>query len=98
MRCSQGTVRHLGVEAGGCADTLLCFRRRHPLWAAANTAVLPLSACPSPDDAVMYGAGPANLSTAGRTGVVTQVWPDGAIDTIQGTPANGTPIFGFTAP
>ena len=59
-------------------------------WAAANTQVLPPSATPSPGDLVLYGTGPANVSTAVHTGVVAQVWPDGAIDTIEGDagPAN----------
>ena len=59
-------------------------------WAAANTQVLPPTATPSPGDLVLYGTGPANVSTAVHTGVVAQVWPDGAIDTIEGDagPAN----------
>ena len=53
-------------------------------WAVAHTRVLPPSARPSPGDAVLYGTGPQNVGTAVHTGIVAQVWPDGAIDTVEG--------------
>jgi len=53
-------------------------------WAATYTAVLPPTARPSPGDAVLYGTSPANVYTAVHTGIVAQVWPDGAIDTVEG--------------
>jgi hypothetical protein len=53
-------------------------------WAAQHTAVLPATATPSPGDAVLYGTGPQNTSTAVHIGIVAQVWPDGAIDTVEG--------------
>jgi hypothetical protein len=53
-------------------------------WAAAHTSVIAPSGRPSPGDAVLYGTGPANTNTAVHTGIVAQVWPDGAIDTIEG--------------
>ena len=53
-------------------------------WAAAHAAVLAPSARPSPGDAVLYGTGPENVDTAVHTGIVAQVWPDGAIDTVEG--------------
>jgi hypothetical protein len=53
-------------------------------WAKQNTAVLSPSSRPSPGDIVLYGTGPQNVDTAVHTGVVAQVWPDGAVDTIEG--------------
>jgi CHAP domain len=53
-------------------------------WAAANTAVLPPTAPPVPGDAVLYGTGPSSTATSRHIGLVTQVWPDGAIVTIEG--------------
>ena len=53
-------------------------------WAAANTGVLPGNASPVPGDAVLYGTGPANAATSVHVGLVMQVWPDGAIVTIEG--------------
>jgi len=53
-------------------------------WAAAHTRVLPPSAVPAPGDAVLYGTGPQTVATAVHMGIVEQVWPDGAIDTVEG--------------
>ncbi len=53
-------------------------------WAAANGAVLSPSSHPSPGDAVLYGTGPATVSTSVHMGIVAQVWPDGAIIAIEG--------------
>ena len=53
-------------------------------WAAANGAVLPTSATPAPGDAVLYGTGPQNVNTSLHIGIVAQVWPDGAIVTVEG--------------
>ena len=53
-------------------------------WAMIHTQVLASTATPAPGDLVLYGTGPANTSTAVHTGVVAQVWPDGAIDTVEG--------------
>ena len=53
-------------------------------WAAANTAVLPPAAAPLPGDAVLYGTGPWSTATSVHVGLVTQVWPDGAVVTIEG--------------
>ncbi|MGH9116289.1 MAG: CHAP domain-containing protein, partial [Acidimicrobiales bacterium] len=58
-------------------------------WAAAHTAVLPPDARPSPGDAVLYGTGPDNVSTAVHMGIVAQVWPDGSIDTVEGDAGPG---------
>jgi hypothetical protein len=53
-------------------------------WAAQHTAVLSPSSVPSPGDAVLYGTGPQSVASAVHMGIVAQVWPDGAIDTVEG--------------
>jgi hypothetical protein len=53
-------------------------------WAASNTGVLSPTASPVPGDAVLYGTGPASSATSLHMGIVTQVWPDGAVVTIEG--------------
>jgi hypothetical protein len=44
---------------------------------------------PDPGDAVLYGTGPQNVATSVHVGIVTQVWPDGAIDTVDGDSGPG---------
>jgi hypothetical protein len=58
-------------------------------WAAQNTSVLSPTATPSPGDFVLYGTGPQTVSTAVHMGVVAQVWPDGAVTTIEGDAGPG---------
>jgi CHAP domain len=58
-------------------------------WAAVHGAVLPPTARPDPGDAVLYGTGPQNVDTSVHVGIVTQVWPDGAIDTVDGDSGPG---------
>ncbi len=53
-------------------------------WAAAHTGVLPPDASPVPGDAVLYGTSPYSTSTSLHVGLVVQVWPDGAIVTVEG--------------
>jgi hypothetical protein len=53
-------------------------------WAAAHTVVLPPTAVPLPGDAVLYGTGPYSTATSVHVGVVVQVWPDGAVVTVEG--------------
>ena len=53
-------------------------------WAAGRTAVLPPTAHPAPGDAVLYGTGPWSTATSLHVGLVMQVWPDGAIVTVEG--------------
>ena len=53
-------------------------------WGVAHGRVLPPSAVPAPGDLVLYGTGPQSTSTSVHVGIVAQVWPDGAIDTIEG--------------
>jgi hypothetical protein len=63
-------------------------------WAAQHTRVLPPTARPVPGDAVLYGTGPSSVATAVHMGIVAQVWPDGAIDTVEGDAGPG-PTGGF---
>jgi hypothetical protein len=58
-------------------------------WAASHGALLPPTATPAPGDAVLYGTGPQNVDTSVHVGIVTQVWPDGAIDTVDGDSGPG---------
>jgi hypothetical protein len=58
-------------------------------WAAAHTRVLSSAARPAPGDEVLYGTGPQNVDSAVHMGVVAQVWPDGAIVTIEGDTGPG---------
>ena len=58
-------------------------------WAAGHGAVLAPTAMPAPGDAVLYGTGPGNVYTSVHVGIVTQVWPDGAIDTVDGDSGPG---------
>jgi len=53
-------------------------------WAQANTTVLPPWAPPLPGDVVLYGTGPWSTTTSVHAGLVAQVWPDGAIVTVEG--------------
>ncbi len=53
-------------------------------WAATNTGVLPPTVPPVPGDAVLYGTGPSSTATSPHMGIVVQVWPDGALVTIEG--------------
>ncbi|MGA2838102.1 MAG: CHAP domain-containing protein [Acidimicrobiales bacterium] len=58
-------------------------------WSADNTGVLPPTASPLPGDAVLYGTGPWSVDTSVHTGLVAQVWPDGAIVTVEGDAGPG---------
>jgi hypothetical protein len=57
-------------------------------WAAANTAVVAPSAFPFPGEAVLYGYG---NDRPVHVGIVAQVWPDGAIVTVEGDAGPGIP-------
>ena len=39
---------------------------------------------PAPGDAVLYGTGPWSTATSVHVGLVVQVWPDGAVVTVEG--------------
>ena len=58
-------------------------------WAGADGAVLPPTAMPTPGDDVLYGTGPQNVDTSVHVAVVTQVWPDDAIITVDGDSGPG---------
>jgi hypothetical protein len=58
-------------------------------WAQVNTGVLAPTASPLPGDAVLYGTGPWSTATSLHTGLVAQVWPDGAIVTVEGDAGPG---------
>jgi hypothetical protein len=53
-------------------------------WAAAHTALLGAASLPAPGDAVLYGSGPQTVGTSVHTGIVVEVWPDGAVITVEG--------------
>jgi hypothetical protein len=53
-------------------------------WAQTHSRVLPPTATPSPGDAVLYGTGPGSTESSVHVGLVMQVWPDGAVVTIEG--------------
>jgi hypothetical protein len=58
-------------------------------WAAQNGRLLPPTATPDLGDAVLYGTGPRSVSSSVHVAIVTQVWPDGAIDTVDGDSGPG---------
>ena len=58
-------------------------------WARSWGAVLPPTATPAVGDAVLYGTGPWSVATSVHVGLVTQVWPDGAIMTVAGDAGPG---------
>ena len=58
-------------------------------WEAARGKALSPWARPSPGDLVLYGTGPRSASTSVHMGVVAQVWPDGAIVTVEGNAGPG---------
>ncbi len=76
-------------EQGGIPVPSLPFTGSVYDWAAQNATVLPPSATPAPGDAVFYGSGPQNANTSVHMAIVTQVWPDGAIVTIDGDSGPG---------
>jgi hypothetical protein len=58
-------------------------------WAAHTTGVLPPTARPIPGDLVFYGTGPQSTYTSFHMAVVAEVWPDGAMITIDGDAGPG---------
>jgi hypothetical protein len=59
-------------------------------WAADNGVDLPPTATPDVGDAVLYGTGPWSTASSVHVGLVVQVWPDGAIITVDGDSGPGT--------
>jgi hypothetical protein len=60
-------------------------------WSARYGSVLPPSARPAPGDAVLYGSGPQSVATSLHVGIVAEVWPDGALVTLDGDAGPGPP-------
>jgi hypothetical protein len=58
-------------------------------WTLDHGVDLPSTATPDPGDAVLYGTGPQNSGTSEHVGIVTQVWPDDAIITVDGDSGPG---------
>ncbi len=58
-------------------------------WARRHTAVVPATRRPVSGDLVLYGTGPQSVAASPHVGVVAQVWPDGAIDTVEGDAGPG---------
>jgi len=58
-------------------------------WGLQHGRVLPPTATPVPGDAVLYGTGPSTTTSSVHVGIVAQVWPDGAIDTVEGDAGPG---------
>jgi hypothetical protein len=58
-------------------------------WGAQRGLALPPTAMPVPGDLVLFGTGPWSTATSVHMGVVAQVWPDGAIVTIEGDAGPG---------
>jgi CHAP domain len=76
--------RHAGVPIPSYAFTGDIY-----YWAGGHGALLPPTATPAPGDAVLYGTGPQSVASSVHVGIVTQVWPDGAIDTVEGNAGPG---------
>jgi hypothetical protein len=53
-------------------------------WAVGQGLALPSWVVPAPGDLVLYGTGPQSVATSPHMAVVAEVWPDGAITTIDG--------------
>jgi hypothetical protein len=53
-------------------------------WAAAHGRILPANVLAAPGDAVLYGTGPQSTGTSLHTGIIIEVWPDGAVLTVEG--------------
>ena len=58
-------------------------------WATQRGTALPPTARPAGGDLVLYGTGPANTATSVHVGIVAEVWPDGAITTVEGDAGPG---------
>ena len=71
-------------EGGGVAIPRYAFTGAVYTWGADRGRLLAPGEPPAPGDAVLYGTGPLNASTSVHMGIVAQVWPDGAIVTIEG--------------
>jgi len=71
-------------EHGGIPVPSIPFTGNIYAWAATHGRILPAGALAAPGDAVLYGTGPQSTATSVHTGAVVQVWPDGAVVTVEG--------------
>jgi len=71
-------------EANGIPIPSYAFTGDIYYWAASNAAVLASWATPAPGDIILYGTGPQSVASSVHTGIVAQVWPDGAVITVEG--------------
>jgi hypothetical protein len=76
-------------ERAGVPISRYAFTGDMYYWAAEHGGLLPATATPSPGDAVLYGTGPQSVASSVHVAIVTQVWPDGAIDTVDGDSGPG---------
>jgi hypothetical protein len=76
-------------EQGGVFIPSYAFTGSIYDWTQQYGTLLPSTATPDPGDAVLYGTGPQNADTSVHVAIVTQVWPDGAIDTVDGDSGPG---------
>ena len=58
-------------------------------WSAAYGSVLSSTQTPVAGDIVLYGTGPQTVTSSVHDGIVAQVWPDGAVVTIEGDAGPG---------
>ena len=78
------------IEQGGIPIPSYPFTGSIFTWGEQHGSVLAPTATPVPGDDVLYGTGPATTASSVHTGIVAQVWPDGAIITIEGDAGPGT--------
>ena len=71
-------------EGAGVAIPRYPFTGSAYRWGAARGLTLGPGVVAAPGDFVLYGTGPLNAGTSVHMGIVAQVWPDGAIVTIEG--------------
>jgi hypothetical protein len=72
------------MEQGGVPIPSYPFTGDVFTWGQRYGTVLSSHATPVPGDAVLYGTGPRTVNTSVHIGIVAQVWPDGAISTVEG--------------
>jgi len=71
-------------EQQGVGITSFAFTGNAYRWGVARGLALGPATTPSSGDAVFFGTGPTSAATSTHMGIVAQVWPDGAIVTIEG--------------
>ncbi|HLI72410.1 MAG TPA: CHAP domain-containing protein [Acidimicrobiales bacterium] len=71
--------RQVGIPIPSYAFTGSMFS-----WGGASGELLAPTAVAAPGDALLYGTGPQSTDTSVHTGIVVQVWPDGAVLTVEG--------------